>query len=163
MKINFTINEENFAIDEDPDEKLLNILRNQNFLSAKCGCENATCGSCAVLLNGKCVFSCMIPCAILNGAHIITLEHFSKQTQYQEIIKGFEKAGISLCGYCNSAKIFAAYEVITNFSNPSREQILERIRSLNECCVERDTLINGIIYAAQIHFEKENLRKNGNQ
>lgn len=163
MKINLTVNGQQISINENPDEKLLNVLRRQNFLSVKCGCENFTCGSCAVLLDGKCVLSCAIPIGILNGAKIVTLEFFSKQTQYQEIMKGFEKAGVSLCGYCNAAKIFAAYEIINTFSNPSREQVFERVRSLKECCVESDTLINGIIYATQIHFEKENQRKNGNK
>lgn len=163
MKINLTINEQDFSLNENPDEKLLGILRKQNFLSAKCGCENSSCGACAVLLDGKCVLSCAIPIGILNGAKIVTLEFFSKQTQYQEIMAGFEKAGVSLCGYCNAGKIFAAYEIIITFSNPTREQIFERIRSLKDCCVEYDTLINGIIYASQIHFEKENQRKNGNK
>lgn len=163
MKINLTINEQEFSLNENPGEKLLGILRKQNFLSAKCGCENSSCGACAVLLDGKCVLSCAIPIGILNGAKIVTLEFFSKQTQYQEIMAGFEKAGVSLCGYCNAGKIFAAYEIIITFSNPTREQIFERIRSLKDCCVEYDTLINGIIYASQIHFEKENQRKNGNK
>ena len=163
MKINLSVNGQQLSLNENPDEKLLWILRRQNFLSVKCGCENSSCGSCAVLLDGKCVLSCAIPIGILNGAKIVTLEFFSKQAQYQEIMKGFEKAGVSLCGYCNAGKIFAAYEIINTFSNPSREQVFERVRSLKECCVESDTLINGIIYATQIHFEKENQIKNGNK
>ncbi len=163
MKLNLTINDENLSLDTEPETSLLELLRQQKLISVKCGCAKANCGSCAVLLDGLAVLSCLIPCGIVRNAKIETLEHFSKQAAYQEIMKGFEKAGISLCGYCNPGKIFAAWEIISNFSNPSREQVAERISDLRECCVEKDALINGILYAAQIHFEKERLKKNGKQ
>ncbi len=163
MKLNLTINGERLSAETDPETSLLDFLRSKKIASVRCGCEKGNCGSCVVLMNGQSVMSCEVPCAVVNNAEIISLEYFSKQAAYQEIIKGFEKAGIQLCGYCNPGKIFAAYEIISRFSNPTREQVAERIQGLRGCCVERDTLINGIIYAAQNHFEKERLRKNARQ
>ncbi|MEE3411060.1 MAG: 2Fe-2S iron-sulfur cluster-binding protein [Treponema sp.] len=163
MKLNFTINEEKISLNVEPECTLLELLRRQKLLSVKCGCNKANCGACAVLLDGKAVLSCLIPCGIVRNANIITMEHFSKQAACQEILKGFEKAGVNLCGYCNPGKIFAAWEIINAYSNPSREQVAERVSDLRECCVESDALINGIIYAAQIHFEKERLKKNAKQ
>ncbi|MBO7123357.1 MAG: 2Fe-2S iron-sulfur cluster binding domain-containing protein [Treponema sp.] len=160
MKLTLTINEEKTVLDADPDMTLLELLRRQKILSVKCGCGKANCGSCAVLLDGKAVLSCLIPCGIVRNSEIVTMEHFSKQAACQEILKGFEKAGVNLCGYCNPGKIFAAWEIISTFSNPNREQIAERVSDLRECCAENDALINGIIYAAQIHFEKERMKKN---
>ncbi|MBQ9626232.1 MAG: 2Fe-2S iron-sulfur cluster binding domain-containing protein [Treponema sp.] len=160
MKLTLTINEEKTVLDADPDMSLLELLRRQKLLSVKCGCGKANCGSCAVLLDGKAVLSCLIPCGIVRNSEIVTMEHFSKQAACQEILKGFEKAGVTLCGYCNPGKIFAAWEIISTFSNPNREQVAERVSDLRECCVESDALINGIIYAAQIHFEKERMKKN---
>ena len=163
MKLSVNINEENVSIQVDPEITLLELLRGQKLLSVKCGCKRHNCGSCAVLLDGAPVLSCKIPCGILRNAKIVTLEHFSKTAAYQEIMKGFEKAGVALCGYCNAGKIFAAYEILNKHSNPTREQVAELVSDLRECCVENDTLINGIIYAAQIHFEKERMKKNGKQ
>ena len=160
MKITFTLNEEKLTLDASPETKLLDLLRKQNLISVKRGCNKADCGACAVLLDGKAVLSCLIPCGIVRNGNIVTLEHFSKQAAYQEIMKGFEKAGVTLCGYCNPGKIFAAWEIISTFSNPSREQIAERVLGLRGCCVENDALINGIIYAAQLHFERERMKKN---
>lgn len=160
MKLTLTINEEKTVLDAEPDMSLLELLRRQKLLSVKCGCGKANCGSCAVLLDGKAVLSCLIPCGIVRNSEIVTMEHFSKQAACQEILKGFEKAGVTLCGYCNPGKIFAAWEIISTFSNPNREQVAERVSDLRECCVESDALINGIIYAAQIHFEKERMKKN---
>ena len=163
MRFYLTINEQKTMFDEDPETSLLELLRKQKLLSVKCGCDKANCGSCAVLLDDEPVFSCVSPCGILRNSKVVTLEHFSKQAACQEIMKGFEKAGVSLCGWCNPGKIFAAYDVIRKHSNPTREQAAKAVADLRECCVESDTLINGIIYAAQIHFEKERLKKNGKQ
>ena len=163
MKLNININEEDLLIDISPETSLLALLRRQKLHNAKHGCGNGNCGSCAVLLDDEPIFSCLVPCGILRNSKIVTLEHFSKQAAYQEIMKGFEKAGASLCGWCNAGKIFASYSVIKKYSNPTREQAAEAVKGLRECCVEKDTLINGIIYAAQIHFEKERLKKNGKQ
>ena len=163
MRFDLTLNDEKITIEAEPETKLLDLLRNRKLLSVKQGCDKANCGSCAVLLDGEPVFSCLIPCGILRNSNIVTLEHFTKQAAYQEIMKGFEKAGVSLCGWCNPGKIFAAYSVIKKYSNPTREQAAKAILDLRECCVERDTLINGIIYASQIHFEKERLKKNAKQ
>lgn len=163
MKLNITLNDERISITVAPETTLLDFLRSQKLIAAKRGCEKGNCGSCAVLLDDEPVLSCLVPCGILRDANIVTLEHFSKQAVYQEIIKGFEKAGAALCGWCNPGKIFAAYSVIKRHSNPTREQAALAVKDLRECCVESDTLINGIIYAAQIHFEKERLKKNGKQ
>lgn len=162
MNINLTINEKKFNLDVDPDEKLLTLLRKENFFSVKSGCETGHCGSCTVLLDGKAVNSCLIPCGILNNSTVITLEHFKTFPVYQEISKSFEKAGISLCGFCDAGKYFVTYEIISKISNPTRDQIYEMVFHLKDCCVEKDILINGIIYSSQLHFEKEKLaRKNG--
>ncbi|MBR3543162.1 MAG: 2Fe-2S iron-sulfur cluster binding domain-containing protein [Treponema sp.] len=163
MRLSLTINNEKVTLEEEPETSLLELLRKQKLFSVKCGCNQANCGSCAVLLDDEPVLSCMIPCGILRGAQIETLESFSKKAVCQEILKGFEKAGVNLCGWCNPGKIFAAYAVIKRHSNPTREQASETVLDLRECCVESDTLINGIIYAAQIHFEKERLKKNAKQ
>ncbi len=163
MKFSMTINGEKVSLEEEPETSLLELLRKQKLLSVRCGCGKSNCGSCAVLLEDEPVLSCMIPCGILRNANIVTLEHFSKQAACQEIVKGFEKAGVTLCGWCNPGKIFGAYSIIKKYSNPTREQAAQAVKDLRECCVESDTLINGIIYAAQIHFEKERLKKNAKQ
>lgn len=161
MKIPVLLNERDYVFDADPSEKLINVLRREKLISVKYGCQTVNCGACYILLDGKTVASCHIPAGIVKDSAIITLEHFSKTEFFQDIMKGFDKAGISLCGYCNAGKIFLAYEIIKNMNNPTRESISEIIGRLNDCCVEKETLINGILYAFQIHFEKEKLRKNG--
>ena len=53
MKIPVTINGKKIILDENPDEKLLFVLRKQKLISVKIGCEAGKCGFCTVLLNDK--------------------------------------------------------------------------------------------------------------
>lgn len=162
MKIPITLNNEKYILNAEPSEKLLHVLRREKLVSVKHGCQTASCGSCQVLLDGKAVTSCHIPVGLVIDSSIITLEYFSKTEFYSEIMRGFEKAGISLCGYCNAGKIFLTYEIINTMTQPTREKIAAIVNKLNDCCVEQDILINGILYAYAIHYEKGKLRKNGN-
>lgn len=161
MKLQLNINDKDCIIEADPGEKLADVLRKENFHLVKHGCLSTSCGACYVLLDDKAVPSCHIPVGILINSRITTLEHFSKSQIYNDIMKGFEKAGISLCGYCNAGKIFLAYEIITSMSEPTRDKISAITNRINDCCVERNVLINGILYAYSIHSNKEKIRENG--
>lgn len=151
MNILVTINGEKTQIQEPADVSLLSVLRKQKFLQLKRGCEEGNCGACTVLLDNKPVPSCRIPIALAMNKNIVTLEGFSKDDMYADIMKGFSKAGIKLCGYCNAGKIFATKEIISQKRMPSREQIADEIKHLSPCCVDYETLINGILFAFEIH------------
>lgn len=161
MKIALTLNNSPIVIDADPSEMLIVVLRKLKYFSVKLGCSPRNCGVCTVLLNDRAVPSCRLPVGLVRDSDVVTLEYFEQTEFYKDIMKGFEMAGIHLCGYCNAGKIFAAYEIIKYQSRPTRESIYEFISHLDDCCVERDTLINGILHASSIHFEREKLRKNG--
>ncbi|MBQ9239051.1 MAG: 2Fe-2S iron-sulfur cluster binding domain-containing protein [Treponema sp.] len=149
MKITLTLNEKETALDADSNERLSSVLRRNNYRSIKAGCGHTSCGNCCtVLLDGLPVSSCMIPVGIVHGSAIVTLEHYEKSAVYSDIMHGFSRAGIVLCGYCNSAKIFAAHHVITHYKRPTRRIIDAAVRHLAPCCIDKDTLINGIIYAS---------------
>ena len=55
MKITFTLNEEKLTLDASPETKLLDLLRKQNLISVKRGCNKAD-GGCE-LMNAECIFA----------------------------------------------------------------------------------------------------------
>ncbi|MBQ5473091.1 MAG: 2Fe-2S iron-sulfur cluster binding domain-containing protein [Treponema sp.] len=148
MNIPILLNGERTMLQASADESLLVALRKNKCLSAKFGCGQGKCGSCTVLLNGKPVASCKIPVAIIMNQEVETLEHFCKSELYQDIYKGFVKAGIKLCGFCNSGKYFATRSILLSNEKPNRQSIKEQIQHLSPCCTDIDSLINGIIYAS---------------
>ena len=114
MKIPIIINNTKTVIESQPDKSLLSVLRSMKLFDTKTGCAQGICGNCTILLNGKPVPSCKIPVAIVKDQTVTTLEYFKQTEIYSNIIKGFSKAGIKMCGYCNAGKIFAAYSIITS-------------------------------------------------
>lgn len=154
MRIPLTINGESIYIECESDEILLSLLRNLNLNSVKCGCTKGFCGACTVLIEGKPVPSCIIPVATARGRSIITLEHFSKTEEYNDIIKGFEYVGLKLCGFCNAGKIFATNEIIETVQRPDRNLILERIKTFTCICTHDELVVSAIIAASNIHQDR---------
>ena len=156
MKIPIIINNTKTVIESQPDKSLLSVLRSMKLFDTKTGCAQGICGNCTILLNGKPVPSCKIPVAIVKDQTVTTLEYFKQTEIYSNIIKGFSKAGIKMCGYCNAGKIFAAYAIITSGKKPVKQFIYEHIKNLSLCCTDTKTLAEGIIYACDL-----NLKNNG--
>ncbi|MCR5723711.1 MAG: 2Fe-2S iron-sulfur cluster binding domain-containing protein [Treponema sp.] len=147
MKIPVILNGEKTILEARPDETLLTVLRRLGLFSVKKGCGKGRCGFCTVLLNAKPVPSCILPAGIVRDASIVTLEYFSKSTAYTDIMRGFEQAGLHLCGYCNSAKVFAVYDLIETSYRPTQEELEQLADSLTCSCTDRSSFINGVLYA----------------
>lgn len=155
MKIPVILNGEKAILDADPEEKLAETLRRLGFFSVKEGCQKGCCGACTVLLDGKAVPSCVVPAGTVRNSEIETLEFFIKTKDGQDIKKGFDQAGITLCGFCNAARFFTAYNVINLPVRPSTEE-LEEIASSIECgCTDSKKFINGMMYATAAKHSRE--------
>lgn len=150
MNVPVILNGNKTILEAPADETLMSVLRRIGCASVKCGCGQGTCGSCTVLLNDNPVATCKIPLGIIQNADIVTLEYFERTKEYTMIMKGFELAGIKMCGLCNSGKIFSAYQLIKLNKIPTRDEIYEQVRSLAPCCTDLNTLIRGIILAIEI-------------
>lgn len=150
MNVPVILNGNKTILEAPADETLMSVLRRIGCSSVKCGCGRGTCGSCTVLLNDNPVATCKIPLGIIQNADIVTLEYFERTKEYTIIMKGFELAGIKMCGLCDSGKIFSAYQLVKLNKIPTRDEIYEQVRSLAPCCTDLNTLINGIILAIEI-------------
>lgn len=154
MKVPVILNGSKIVLDAAPQESLMKVLHKNGCTSVKSGCDKGFCGSCTVLLNDKPIASCKLPVGFAKNCNIVTLEYFSKTEDYENIINGFNKAGIKLCGYCNAGKIFSAYEILKLNKLPTRQEIENQVRYISPCCVDLETLVNGIIYALQNQNKK---------
>ena len=158
MTVTFTLNGQEKEFDFLPQETLLDILRKNSLIMQKKGCGKGSCGCCTVLLNDKPVASCKIPAILAKGNDIVTLEYFKKSSEYADIMKGFKKAGIELCGYCNAGKIFTTYQIITSPHLYSKEEVTNQLKNLAPCCTDLDTLVNGVLYT--LAYRKKNSKNN---
>lgn len=155
MTITLTINEKKHVISADPSEKLLTVLRKEKLFSVKCGCQKGLCGNCMILLDDNPVPACLVPIGIVRDSKIVTLEYFKNDPCYQDIITGFNQAGIHLCGYCNTGKIFTAYGILKASFRPDKASLYSALRGLAPCCADSDSLAAAIMYAVAAKHTRE--------
>ncbi len=126
-KISFKLNGETRSINVEPNEVLLEVLRDKiGVKSPKCGCDSGDCGACTVLINGKAVRSCLILAIEVVGQDIVTLEGISKNG-LSPLQKALHERNVFQCGYCAPGMILSATEFILSNPHPTEHEIKEAI------------------------------------
>ena len=148
--ITLTVNGRKHQVALNPDETLLNALRQLNYTDVKNGCEKGDCGACAVLLNGKAVNSCLVLAWQVDGSEILTNAGLGTMDNPHPIQEAFADTGAAQCGYCTPGMIISAKALLDQNPHPSEEEIREAITG-NLC---RCTGYAQIITAIQIADER---------
>ncbi len=82
-KISFTLNHAPVTVEVDPEMMTLDVIREVlNLTGTKHGCDNSTCGTCTILVNGKATKSCNLPVKKIAGAVVLTIEGLAKGTGF---------------------------------------------------------------------------------
>jgi len=143
--------------DGDPDLPLLTWLREQEGItSPKDGCApQASCGCCAVDLNGKAVLSCVTPMQKVAGSAVLTTEGLGEYRQ-QVYSRAFVAAGGIQCGFCIPGIVMQANSLINRNAEPSRAEI-EKALTPHLCrCTGYKKIVDAIEDAAEaIRNEEE--------
>ena len=151
MTIGFILNGEDVTVRADAAVRLIDILRrNFGMTGAKCGCLAGRCGACAVIFNGMITKSCLIPAFRVHGSEIITIEGFSQNDEYQDIVTGFEQAGVETCGFCLTGKILAVEALLSKNPQPSKQDILAGFQGMKCRCTEPKSLVNVVLAATDL-------------
>ena len=99
--ITLNVNGQSHQVDVDPTTPLLYVLRDDLALNgAKFGCGLGQCGACTVLLDGKPVFSCIMPVAVLEDRRITTVEGLGTPAEPGPLQRAFIDEQAAQCGYC---------------------------------------------------------------
>jgi aerobic carbon-monoxide dehydrogenase small subunit len=149
-KIEFMLNGEPVAVEAEPTERLLDILRVRfGLIAAKEGCGEGECGACSVLKDGKLVNSCILPLGAVAGSRITTLEGLREREEGDTIIQAFVDSGAVQCGFCTPGMVMAAAALMRSIPEPDEEQIREAL-SGNLCrCTGYTMLVEGVKLASQ--------------
>ena len=140
------INGEVYETDAEPSESLLDVLReNLRLTGAKKGCDEAECGSCTVMLDGRPVVSCLVLIGDARERDIITIEGLPSDGKPHPIQLQMVNRGGIQCGYCTPGIIMSAYALLRENLSPTEEEIKFAI-SGNIC---RCTGYNKIVEAVQ--------------
>jgi len=133
-----------------PHETLLETLRERLFLTGtKCGCDEATCGACTVLLDGKPVLSCITPVMRCQGKRIITIEGIGRNGRLHPVQEKLVEKGAIQCGYCTPGIVMTAVPFLEEKRNPDEPEIREAL-SGNLCrCTGYKKIVEAVQSAAE--------------
>ena len=71
--ITLSVNDKEYEVAVQPNRTLADFLRyDLGLTGTKKGCEVGDCGSCAVIMDGKTVNSCLVLAVQANGSNILT-------------------------------------------------------------------------------------------
>ena len=126
--IRFTLNGEPAEVAFAPHKTLLEVLREDlNLTGTKHGCELGECGTCAVLVDGRSILSCLMLGLDAEGREVKTIEGMANGAELHPLQQTFADLGAAQCGYCSPGFLLVAEELLEKSPNPSRAEIQEAL------------------------------------
>ncbi len=150
IPIEFKLNGEKVKVEVEPNELLLNVLREKlGVTSPKYVCGIGECGACTVLVDDEPVLSCLTLTVDVDGKEVVTAEGLSKDGELSVVQKAFiEEAGIQ-CGYCTPGFVIMIDKLLRENPNPSEDEIRQYIRG-NLCrCTGYVNIVKAALKAAE--------------
>jgi aerobic-type carbon monoxide dehydrogenase small subunit (CoxS/CutS family) len=157
-KITFTINNVEKTVEVDPETLLIDVIREElDLTGTKRGCDNSTCGSCTVVMNGKAVKSCNTVIKKAAGAQITTVEGLSNGWELHPIQKAIAESGAIQCGFCTPGIVMELYGLLESNPDASKAEI-ETVLNKHLCrCTGYEPIRDGALIAQKLL--KENKQK----
>jgi carbon-monoxide dehydrogenase small subunit len=144
------VNGEFREVATEVNKTLLEVLReDMNLTGTKHGCELGECGTCAVLVNGKPVLSCLMLGIEAEHHEIITVEGLTQNGKPHPLQNAFADLGAAQCGYCIPGILLTAKALLDENPHPSRDEIRQAL-SGNLCrCTGYTKILQAVELAVQ--------------
>jgi len=149
MEICLSINREERLLEIQPGETLFEVLRHLGYLGVKHGCEDGSCGVCAVLLDGQVIHSCISLAVQAEGHAITTIEGIGTYDHPHPLQTAFVAAGAVQCGYCTPAMILAAKALLDKNPHPGEAEVREALSSVLCRCTGYLKPVEAVLRVAQ--------------
>jgi len=131
VKITLNVNDQARAVTVEPRTTLLSALRDRlepPITGPKLVCNEATCGGCTVLLDGKPVFGCSVLACDAVGKKVTTVEGLGTPDKMNAVQKAFVEKDAMMCGFCTPGFVTTISALLAKNPNPTEEQVREACR-----------------------------------
>jgi carbon-monoxide dehydrogenase small subunit len=129
MEIRLTVNGDEVVREVEPQELLLDLLRDGLGLTgAKRSCDVQVCGTCTVLVDGRPVSSCCFLAADADGAEVVTIEGLAEQPVFERLEEAFTRHAALQCGFCTPGMLLTVSALLESGELTGEDEIK---RSLN--------------------------------
>jgi len=150
LDIRITVNGKEYNMQIEPQETLLEVLRNRlHLMGAKRSCDSQVCGTCTVLVDGMPVSACTYLAYEARGKEVTTIEGLMQDGRLHPVQQAFLENNGFQCGFCTPGMILAAVSLLRENPNPTDEEIKRYMRG-NLCrCTGYVKIIESIKDAAR--------------
>lgn len=149
IAVSTTINDDEVEFLCQPDETLLDVLRNRlGLMGAKEGCGTGDCGACSTIMDGRVVCSCLVLGAEAQGRTIETIEGMANGSELHPLQRKFIEHAALQCGICTPGFLMAAKALLETNPNPTETEIRFWLAG-NLCrCTGYDKIVRAVQDAA---------------
>ena len=128
MAVTFDLNGSPLTIEDEPQARLIDVLRDRlRLTAAKIGCDIGRCGACLVLIDGQPANACLLRLYQLHGRSITTPEGLSALPEGRAIQSAFIAEVAFQCGYCAPGMTIAATALLLENPMPDEASIRESL------------------------------------
>lgn len=149
IHVNTTVNGDAVDFLCEPDETLLDALRNRLGLTgSKEGCGTGDCGACSVTLDGRLVCSCLVLAAEAEGRAVGTIEGMAAGEALHPLQQKFIEHAALQCGVCTPGILIAAKALLEKNPDPTETEVRYWLAG-NLCrCTGYDKIIRAVMDTA---------------
>lgn len=155
-KISFTINGQPTTVEVDPEMLVIDVIREVlNLTGTKRGCDNSTCGSCTIVVNGKATKSCNMPVKKIAGADVLTVEGLAKGMELHPIQKAISESGAVQCGFCTPGILMELYGLLETNPQATQNEIENALNKHLCRCTGYEPIRDGALMAQKLIQERK--------
>ncbi|WP_419992824.1 (2Fe-2S)-binding protein [Streptomyces boninensis] len=127
VDVQLTVNGRHHPLSVEPWRSLADVLRRELALTGTTvGCDQGTCGSCTVLVDGAPVRACVLLAVQADGARVETVESLDAGLDDGELAplqQAFADAGALQCGFCTPGFLMLGTELLRRSPSPGDDEI----------------------------------------
>jgi carbon-monoxide dehydrogenase small subunit len=113
------------------------------------GCEHGVCGACTVIVDGRAVRSCLMLAVQAAGSEITTIEGLATDLGLGTLQQAMWDSHSFQCGFCTPGFVMQATAYLGAHPDAGEQEIREAL-SGNICrCTGYQSIIDGVLLAAQ--------------
>ncbi len=156
-KISFTINGTPRTVEVEPEMMLIDVIRDHlDLTGTKHGCDNATCGTCTIILNGKAIKSCNTPVRKADDGVILTVEGLAVGKDLHPIQKSIAESGAVQCGFCTPGIVMELYGLLETKPEATELEINNALNKHLCRCTGYEPIQDGALMAQKLIQDRKN-------
>lgn len=155
-KISFTINGTPITVEVEQDMLVIDVIRDVlNLTGTKRGCDNSTCGTCTIVVNGKAVKSCNLAVKKIAGAQVLTVEGLAQGMNLHPVQKAISESGAIQCGFCTPGIVMELYGLLEENPTATQNEIENALNKHLCRCTGYEPIRDGALMAQKLIQERK--------